>query len=135
VRIHISKTGNYVQALAADGSIVFHFPSTLGSKYDPSPDGNWEVVAIARNPTFRYDPTLFSDADASKPRAMLPPGPNSPVGTVWIALSKEHVGIHGTPTPETIGYASSHGCVRLTNWDVEKLADVISPGLAVEFVL
>ena len=135
VRIHISKTGNYVQALAADGSIVFHFPSTLGSMYDPSPDGNWEVTSIARNPTFRYDPTLFSDVPDSKPKARLPPGPNSPVGTVWIALSKEHVGIHGTPSPETIGLASSHGCVRLTNWDAEKLADAISPHVPVEFVL
>ena len=134
-RIHISKTGNYVQALASDGSIVFHFPSTLGSMYDPSPDGDWEVTAIARNPTFRYDPTLFSDVPDSKPKATLPPGPNSPVGTVWIALSKEHVGIHGTPSPETIGLASSHGCVRLTNWDAEKLADAISPHVSVEFVL
>jgi lipoprotein-anchoring transpeptidase ErfK/SrfK len=134
-RIHVSKTGNYVQALASDGSIVFHFPSTLGSMYDPSPDGNWEVTSIARNPTFRYDPTLFSDVPDSKPKARLPPGPNSPVGTVWIALSKEHVGIHGTPTPETIGLASSHGCVRLTNWDAEKLADAISPHVSVEFVL
>ncbi len=134
-RIHISKSGNYVQALAADGSIVFHFPSTLGSMYDPSPDGNWEVTAVSRNPTFRYDPTLFSDVPHSKPKARLPPGPNSPVGTVWIALSKEHVGIHGTPTPETIGLASSHGCVRLTNWDAEKLADATTPHIPVEFVL
>ena len=134
VRIHISKTGNYVQALAADGSIVLHFPSTLGSLYDPSPDGSYDVTAIARDPTFRYDPTLFSDVPDTKPRAELPPGPNSPVGTVWIALSKEHVGIHGTPTPETIGWASSHGCVRLTNWDAQRLADATSEGIPVEFV-
>ncbi len=134
-RIHISKSGNYVQALAADGSIVFHFPSTLGSMYDPSPDGSFEVTAVTRNPTFRYDPTLFSDVPDSRPKAKLPPGPNSPVGIVWIALSKEHVGIHGTPSPETIGLASSHGCVRLTNWDAEKLADATYPHIPVEFVL
>lgn len=134
-RIRISKSGNYVHALAADGSIVFHFPSTLGSLYDPSPDGSFEVTAVAWNPTFRYDPTLFSEVPDSKPKATLPPGPNSPVGTVWIALSKEHVGIHGTPTPETIGSASSHGCVRLTNWDAEKLADATSEGTPVEFVV
>lgn len=134
VRIHVSKSGNYVHALAADGSIVFHFPSTLGSMYDPSPDGNFEVTLIALNPTFTYDPTLFSDVPDTKPKAQLPPGPNSPVGTVWIALSKEHVGIHGTPTPETIGSASSHGCVRLTNWDAEKLAESTVEGTQVEFV-
>jgi len=134
-RIHISKSGNYVQALAADGSIVLHFPSTLGSMYDPSPDGKFEVIGVARYPTFAYDPKLFSDVPDTKPKAKLPPGPNSPVGTVWIALSKEHVGIHGTPTPETIGSASSHGCVRLTNWDAEKLAGATSEGTPVEFVL
>jgi hypothetical protein len=133
-RIRISKSGNYVHALSAEGSIIFHFPSTLGSLYDPSPDGRFEVTAVAWNPTFRYDPTLFSEVPDSKPKATLPPGPNSPVGTVWIALSKEHVGIHGTPTPETIGSASSHGCVRLTNWDAEKLADATSEGTPVEFV-
>jgi len=133
-RIVVSKTGSYVHALAADGSVVYHFPSTLGSKYDPSPRGDFRVTGVARNPTFRYDPTLFADVPDSKPKAKLPPGPNSPVGKVWIALSKAHVGIHGTPTPETIGSASSHGCVRLTNWDALKLARSTSSGMRVQFI-
>lgn len=133
-RIQISKTGSYVHALAADGSIVYHFPSTLGSAYDPSPDGRFHVTGIAHNPTFRYDPTLFADVPDTKPKAKLPPGPNSPVGLVWIALSKDHVGIHGTPTPETIGAASSHGCVRLTNWDALRLAESTAKNIPVEFV-
>jgi lipoprotein-anchoring transpeptidase ErfK/SrfK len=133
-RIHISKKGSYVHALAADGSIVYHFPSTLGSAYDPSPDGRFTVTGRAYNPTFKYDPTLFADIPDTKPKAKLPPGPNSPVGVVWIALSKEHVGIHGTPTPETIGTASSHGCVRLTNWDALRLAAATDKHMPVEFV-
>jgi lipoprotein-anchoring transpeptidase ErfK/SrfK len=133
-RIHISKKGSYVHALALDGSIVFHFPSTLGSAYDPSPEGRYYVTSVAYNPTFRYDPTLFSDIADDTPKAKLPPGPNSPVGLVWIALSKEHVGIHGTPTPETIGTESSHGCVRLTNWDALRLANWVEEGVPVEFV-
>lgn len=132
-RIQISKQGNYVHAFAADGTIVFHFPSTLGSKYDPSPSGRFRVTGVAWDPVFRYDPTLFSDVPDRKPGAKLPPGPNSPVGKVWIALSKDHVGIHGTPNPETIGFASSHGCVRLTNWDATQLGKAIPNGIPVEF--
>lgn len=133
--ILVSKKGSYVHAVARDGRVLYHFPSTLGSKYDPSPDGSYRVTAVALDPVFRYDPTLFADVPDSKPKAKLPPGPNSPVGRVWIALSKPHVGIHGTPTPETIGSASSHGCVRLTNWDALKLARSASSGTPVHFVL
>ena len=132
-RIQVSKTGNYVHAFAKDGTIVFHFPSTLGSKYDPSPSGRYRVTGIAWDPVFRYDPELFSDVPDHKPGARLPPGPNSPVGKVWIALSKAHVGIHGTPNPETIGFASSHGCVRLTNWDATRLGRAVPNGIPVEF--
>ena len=132
-RIQVSKKGNYVHAFAADGSLVFHFPSTLGSRYDPSPTGKFRVTGVAWDPAFRYDPTLFSDVPDHKPGARLPSGPNSPVGKVWIALSKEHVGIHGTPNPETIGFASSHGCVRLTNWDATRLGKATPNGTPVEF--
>ncbi len=132
-RIQVAKTGNYVHAYASDGSLIYHFPSTLGSQYDPSPTGKYRVTSVAWNPAFRYDPTLFSDVPDTKPDAMLPPGPNSPVGVVWIALSKEHVGIHGTPNPDTIGLASSHGCVRLTNWDATRLGHAVPAGTRVEF--
>ena len=131
--IRVSKKGSYVHAVARNGTVLYHFPSTLGSRYDPSPDGSFRVTAVAFDPVFRYDPTLFADVPDSKPKAKLPPGPNSPVGRVWIALSKAHVGIHGTPTPETIGSASSHGCVRLTNWDALKLARSSSSGTPVHF--
>ncbi|HUQ49064.1 MAG TPA: L,D-transpeptidase family protein [Gemmatimonadaceae bacterium] len=132
-RIQVAKSGNYVHAFAADGTLLYHFPSTLGSKYDPSPTGKFRVVGVEFNPVFRYDPTLFSDVPDTKPGARLPPGPNSPVGLVWIALSKEHIGIHGTPNPDTIGMTSSHGCVRLTNWDAVLLARAVLKGTPVEF--
>ncbi|HEX4681297.1 MAG TPA: L,D-transpeptidase [Gemmatimonadaceae bacterium] len=134
VRIHVAKSGRYVHALAADGSIVYHFPTTVGSEYDPSPTGKYHVEGVQWHPVFHYDPTLYSDVPDSRPRATLQPGPNSPVGVVWIATSKEHVGIHGTPLPHTIGLASSHGCVRLTNWDAARLAAAVKPGVVIEFV-
>ncbi|HXT15754.1 MAG TPA: L,D-transpeptidase family protein [Gemmatimonadaceae bacterium] len=134
VKIHVAKSGRYLHALAADGSIVYHFPTTVGSEYDPSPSGRYRVEGVQWHPVFHYDPSLYSDVPDSRPRATLEPGPNSPVGIVWIATSKEHVGIHGTPLPHTIGLASSHGCVRLTNWDAARLAAAIKPGVVIEFV-
>jgi lipoprotein-anchoring transpeptidase ErfK/SrfK len=133
-KIHVAKNGRYLHALAADGSIVYHFPTTVGSEYDPSPTGKYRVTGVQFQPVFHYNPSLYSDVPDSRPRATLPPGPNSPVGIVWIATSKEHVGIHGTPLPHTIGLASSHGCVRLTNWDAARLAAAVKSGVLIEFV-
>lgn len=132
-RIIVSRRGFYAHAVDADGNILFHFPSTLGSRYDPSPEGNLRIIGIAQDPTFHYQPKLFADVPDDKPEANLPAGPNSPVGVVWMQLSKENYGIHGTATPETIGYAASHGCIRLTNWDAATLARQSKRGVRVEF--
>lgn len=132
-QILISKQGFYLQALDAQGHILYHFPSTLGSKYDPSATGTLQLTGIHPKPDFHYQPTLFADVPDNKPEAHLPSGPNSPVGLVWMSLSKPHHGIHGTATPETIGYTSSHGCVRLTNWDALILAQNVRPGTPVVF--
>ena len=132
-RLIISKTGFWTHAVDADGRILAHYPSTLGAGYDPSPTGKLSVTHVARDPAFHYQPKLFSEVPDNEPAAMLPPGPNSPVGRVWMSLSRKHYGIHGTSSPETIGYANSHGCVRLTNWDALQLSDFIEPGTPVEF--
>ncbi|MBA3341770.1 MAG: L,D-transpeptidase family protein [Gemmatimonadaceae bacterium] len=132
-RLIVSRTGFWTQARDESGRIIFHFPSTLGGGFDPSPLGNFKVVSVSRSPAFRYQPKLFSEVPDSEPEALLPPGPNSPVGSVWIGLSKRHYGIHGTSSPETIGYATSHGCVRLTNWDALQLALLVESGTPVEF--
>lgn len=131
-RIVISGQGYYVHAVDGSGRIVHHFPSTLGSRYDPSPRGEFRITSVTRDPWFHYQPALLED-DPSKPAARIPPGPNSPVGVVWIQLSKEHYGIHGTARPATIGYVTSHGCVRLTNWDAARLAERVQPGVPVLF--
>ncbi len=133
-RVVISIRGNTFNAFDAAGNLVFHSPTTLGSKYDPSPRETVEVKKITFDPHFHYQPTLFHEVPDSDPEANLPPGPNSPVGVVWIALSKPHFGIHGTSDPDSIGYASSHGCVRLANWDARDVAHRIKPGVQVEFV-
>lgn len=133
-RVQISIRGNTFNAFDAQGNLVFHSPTTLGNKYDPSPSETVDVKKITFDPHFHYQPTLFAEVPDDEPEANLSPGPNSPVGVVWVALSKPHFGIHGTSDPESIGYASSHGCVRLTNWDANDVARRLRPGVKVEFV-
>lgn len=133
-RIVISIRGNTLNAFDAAGNLVFHGPTTLGSKYDPSPRETLEVVKATFDPWFHYQPTLFHEVPDEKPEANLHPGPNSPVGVAWIALSQEHYGIHGTSSPDSIGYASSHGCIRLTNWDAREVGRRVAKGVQVEFL-
>ena len=132
-RIVISGEAGYLHALAANGDIVFHAPVTVGAGYDPSPEGEFSVESITRNPWWHYQPAILESVPDDQPEARLPPGPNNAVGRVWMALSKEHYGIHGTKAPGTIGYASSAGCVRLTNWDALALAGMIEAGTPVRF--
>ncbi len=132
-KIVVSKSKGTLKAYDAAGKLVAMFTATMGSQHDPLPLGDWKVKGTAFNPPFNYNPDLFWDADKSDMKQRLPPGPNGPVGVAWIDLTKEHYGIHGTPEPQTIGRAESHGCVRLTNWDVARLAQMVKPGTAVLF--
>jgi lipoprotein-anchoring transpeptidase ErfK/SrfK len=133
VEVTVSK-GAGTLTVRRGKDVIFHAPTTTGSERDPLPLGEWTVTAVARDPTFRYNPELFWDSEPDETRATLPPGPNGPVGVIWIDLSRPHYGIHGTPEPSTIGYAQSHGCVRLTNWDAQRVAALVAPGTPVHFV-
>ncbi|MET1753894.1 L,D-transpeptidase family protein [Novosphingobium sp. RD2P27] len=132
-RIVVSKSKGTLKAYDGSGKLVASYTATMGSERDPLPLGQWKINGVARNPTFQYDPELFWDVPDSNPKETLPPGPNNPVGVVWMDLSKEHYGIHGTPEPQTIGEAQSHGCVRLTNWDAARLAQMVRPGTSAIF--
>jgi lipoprotein-anchoring transpeptidase ErfK/SrfK len=118
-----------VSALDQNGKVLVHFPASVGSAHDPLPVGTWKILWVKRNPIFHYNPELFWDAEGKQSKADIAAGPRNPVGVVWIAFSKEHYGIHGTPEPSHIGYTQSHGCIRLTNWDAAKLADMVKPGM------
>ncbi len=124
-KVVVDKSDKNVRVFDAAGKLLAQFPATLGSEHDPLPLGPWKIRGVSKLPPFNYDPDLFWDADAKDVKAKLPPGPNGPVGVVWIGLSKEHYGIHGTPEPQTVGRTASHGCIRLTNWDAAKLAQMI----------
>jgi lipoprotein-anchoring transpeptidase ErfK/SrfK len=133
VVITVSKAASALTVTDASGKVVMYAPVTTGSARDPLPIGEWKVNGVTLNPPFRYNPDLFWDADPSHSKTLIKPGPNNPVGLVWIDLSKEHYGIHGTPEPSTVGKTQSHGCVRLTNWDAVKLAGLVKPGTRVVF--
>src|SRR5688572_3138697 len=132
--VRVSKQQSALTVIDASGKVIMHAPVTSGSQHDPLPIGSWTVTAVARNPSFNYNPDLFWDADPKHAKAKVPPGPNGPVGVVWIDINKPHYGIHGTPEPGTVGHTQSHGCVRLTNWDALKLAAIVGKGTKVEFV-
>src|SRR3546814_13943369 len=100
----------------------------MGSRHDPLPIGSWTIKGRGYLPPFHYNPKLFWDASDAEAKAKLPPGPNGPVGVVWIDISKPHYGIHGTPEPQMIGRSESHGCIRLTNWDAARLSQLVKPG-------
>jgi lipoprotein-anchoring transpeptidase ErfK/SrfK len=132
-QIRVSGEGSFLHALDAVGRILYHFPITFGSSFDPSPDGQHRVTSVHPDPWWHYQPGLLAHVPDDRPNAMIPPGPNSSVGRVWMSLSAPHYGIHGTKSPETIGYAQSAGCVRLTNWDVAYLSGLVRPGTPVRF--
>ena len=131
--IVVDKSDGVLRVLDKQGKIVGQFSVTTGSSHDPLPLGSWKIYGSDYNPKFHYNPSLFWDAKKGDDKAMLPPGPNGPVGVVWIDLSKEHYGIHGTPEPSTIGRSESHGCIRLTNWDVARLTLMIPKGARAVF--
>jgi len=131
--IAVSKAEKTVQALDASGKLIAVYPATIGSEHDPLPIGDWKVTKVFWNPVFYYNPALFWDARPSDAKATIPPGPNNPAGAVWIGLTKEHYGLHGTPEPGAIGHAESHGCIRMTNWDAIELGQMVDSGTPVVF--
>jgi lipoprotein-anchoring transpeptidase ErfK/SrfK len=133
-RIVADKGRKQVFAYDANGALIAAYPASIGSTDTPSPSGTVTVERVAFNPGYTYNPKINFQQGANDRILDIPPGPNGPVGTVWMALSKPTYGIHGTPEPSKIGKSQSHGCVRLTNWDATELAKMVKPGVTVEFV-
>ena len=132
-KIVVSKSQGVLRGYDEAGKLVAQFQVTTGSEHDPLPLGDHKITVIDYNPKFHFNPALFWDAKPGEQKAMLPPGPNGPVGVVWMDLNIPHYGIHGTPEPQFIGRTESHGCVRLTNWNAARLAQMIKPGVPVIF--
>ena len=133
VKIVVSKKTSVLMVYDRGGEIIFYAPVTSGSEHDPLPFGNWVITDVVRNPTYNYNPDLFWDADQANAKVKIAAGPNNPVGVVWMAINVPHYGIHGTPEPAEIGHSASHGCVRMTNWDAARVADLVKDGTPVVF--
>jgi lipoprotein-anchoring transpeptidase ErfK/SrfK len=133
-KLEVVKSERVLRVLAEDGSTLAVYPASIGSDEKPAPTGSHTVRAIAPSPSYTYNPDYAFKGVKAKEKFEIKPGPNNPVGTKWIDLSVESFGIHGTPEPEKVGKAYSHGCVRLTNWDVEELAGMVKKGTPVVFL-
>ncbi|PNS08986.1 L,D-transpeptidase catalytic domain [Lysobacter silvestris] len=131
-RVIVDKSASLLLLVDGAGKVYAQFPVSSGSEHDPLPIGEWKITGIARDPVFHYNPQLFWDAKASDRKATIPAGPNNPVGVVWMDLSKEHYGIHGTPEPSRIGKTESHGCIRMTNWSALEVAGTVAAGTPVK---
>lgn len=131
--IVVDKSDQVLRVLDKQGKLIAQFQATMGSEHDPLPIGSWKILTFGYNPPFHYNPDLFWDAKPGQEKTTLPPGPNGPVGVAWLDLNIPHYGIHGTGEPSTIGRAESHGCIRLTNWDVARLTLMIKPGTPAVF--
>ena len=133
-RISVDKAKQELRAFDAGGKLLAYYPATVGSGEKPAPSGTLKVTAVKKDPTYHYNPAYaFKGVRTTKPFT-IEPGPNNPVGVVWIGLTGEGYGIHGTPEPGKVGKTQSHGCVRLTNWDALQLASGVSKGTSVDFI-
>ena len=133
-KIQIIKSEKVLRALGGDGAVMAVYPASIGSEEKPAPSGSHTVRAVAKNPNYTYNPDYAFKGVKAKEKFEIKPGPNNPVGSTWIDLSVESFGIHGTPEPEKVGKAYSQGCVRLTNWDVQELSQMVEKGTPVEFI-
>jgi lipoprotein-anchoring transpeptidase ErfK/SrfK len=133
-RVEVDKVRQTLKVLGNSGELIAFFPATVGSKEKPTPSGALKITSIDANPHYGYNPDYKFRSVRTKRAFTINPGPNNPAGSYWIGLSSEGYGIHGTPNPAKVSKAESHGCVRLTNWDVGRLAKLVKKGMEVVFV-
>lgn len=130
--VRIDKSDKMLYLLGDGARVLAAFPVSFGGEKDPLPIGRMTITSEVKDPPFTYDPALLRNAKPTDVKTKLPPGPNNPVGVMWLGLSKPHWGIHGTNEPSQMARVQTNGCVRLTNWDVIRLASMADPGLPVE---
>ena len=132
--VKISLSEKILEAFDEQTNLLAHFPCSIAQRVEKRPVGELHVAIIAPKPNYTFDPALFpesTEARQIKTKLLLPPGPNNPVGTVWIGLDRPGYGMHGTPNPEQVGRTESHGCFRLANWNAERLLKLVWIGMPV----
>jgi lipoprotein-anchoring transpeptidase ErfK/SrfK len=134
VRLEVDKTTQVLRAFTKEGKLIAVYPVTAGSEEKPAPSGTLKIVSVSKNPTYQYNPEYAFKGVRTKEPFKIKPGPNNPVGLAWIGLSAKSYGIHGTPDPSKVSKTESHGCIRMTNWDVLQLSSIVAKGTVVDFV-
>ncbi len=132
--LKISLAARFLEAFDQNTNLLAHFPCSIAQRVEKRPVGELHVAVLAPNPNYTFDPEVFPESAEARElgrKLILPPGPNNPVGTVWIGLDKTGYGIHGTPRPEEVGRTESHGCFRLANWNAEYLLRLVMVGTPV----
>ena len=131
--IEIDKGERVLFVLGSDGKPAAGFPISIGNEQnDPLPIGEMAIKNAVDMPSFTYNPAILKNAPKDAQKVGIAGGPNNPVGTIWLGLTKPHWGIHGTPEPAKVGHSETNGCIHLTNWDAERLAKVIKVGAKVD---
>jgi lipoprotein-anchoring transpeptidase ErfK/SrfK len=130
--VRIDKSDKMLYVLGAQGKVLAGFPVSFGGVEDPLPVGRLKITSEVKNPQFTYNPALLKSAKPTEVKTQLPAGPNNPVGVMWLGLSKPHWGIHGTNEPSRMARVDTNGCVRMTNWDVLRVASLVKPGTPVD---
>jgi len=123
-----------LEVVDRDSRVIAHFPVSIARKVEKRPSGELRIAVTVRDPNYTFDPEVFPESAEAREigrKLIIPPGPNNPVGRVWIGLDLAGYGIHGTPDPEKVGRTESHGCFRLANWDALTLLDLVRVGLPV----
>lgn len=133
--ITVDKAMGELRAMNAAGTVIAVYPATVGSSERPAPSGVWAVRVVAPRPSYTFDPRrlTFKTKGGKQTKLTVPPGPNNPVGSTWIDLTRDTYGIHGAPDPSLVGKVASNGCVRLTNWDAQELGAAVVKGAKVTF--
>jgi lipoprotein-anchoring transpeptidase ErfK/SrfK len=132
--IHIQLAQRTLDVYDGATNLVARFPCSIATRVDKLPVGRLEITSIVEKPNYTFDPAKFPaspEARAGSGGLIIPSGPNNPVGTTWMSLSKLGYGIHGTPDPEKVGRATSLGCFRLSNWNARRLAKMVGVGTVV----
>ncbi len=130
--IEIDKSAKTLWVLGAQRKVLAAFPISIGGAQDPLPNGQLKIINEIPNPSFTYNPAILKTAPKGAEKVEVAPGPNNPVGNIWLGLSKPHWGIHGTPAPSKLGHEETNGCIHMTNWDANRLAKLVKPGFIVE---
>ena len=132
--LQIKLSERALQAFSADHRLLFHCPVSIARRIEKRPSGELRVNVRVNEPNYTFNPailTITAEREGITQKFIIQPGPNNPVGTVWVGLNLPSYGIHGTPEPEKVGRTESSGCFRLANWNAQTVLHAVHVNMPV----